>query len=73
MKREDRQIPRLIGLGLIVLPCFAIHTVTFAQNTEHLAEKALAATVYLEQNLNFAIASNYLKTFLTCSNTESLC
>ena len=48
MKHEDRQIPRLIGLGLIVLLCFAIHTITFAQNTEQLVEKALAATVYLE-------------------------
>ena len=48
MKHKDRQIPRLIGLGLIVLLCFAIHPITFAQNTEQLAEQALAATVYLE-------------------------
>ena len=48
MKREDRQIPRLIGLGLIILLCFAIHTITSAQTTEHIAEKVLAATVYLE-------------------------
>ena len=48
MKHKERQIPRLIGLGLIVLLCFAIHSITFAQNTEQLAEQALAATVYLE-------------------------
>lgn len=48
MKHEDRQIPKLLGMVLTVLLFFGTPTITPAQTTEQIAEKALAATVYLE-------------------------
>ena len=48
MKHEDRQIPKLLGMALTVLLFFGTLTITPAQTTEQIAEKALAATVYLE-------------------------
>ena len=48
MKHENRQIPKLLGMVLTALLFFGVLTITLAQTTEHIAEKALAATVYLE-------------------------
>ena len=48
MKHKDRRRLKLLGGTLTVLLFFAVLTITSAQTTEQLAEKALAATVYLE-------------------------
>ena len=48
MKHKDRQIPKSLGMILTVLLFFGTLTIIPAQTTEHIAEKALAATVYLE-------------------------
>ena len=50
MTHNHRQILKPACMILTALLCFAVLTVSHAQttNTEHLAEKALAATVYLE-------------------------
>ena len=58
MEYEDRQIPKLLGMALTVLLFFGTLTITPAQTTEQIAEKALAATVYLEmQDSNGEILS----------------
>ena len=48
MKHEDRRKLKLLSRTLTVLLFFVVLTITSAQTTEQLAEKALAATVYLE-------------------------
>ncbi len=48
MKLEDRQIPKVFRAIFIGLLFVAPLTIAAAQTTEQLAEKALAATVYLE-------------------------
>ncbi len=48
MKYEDRQIPKSLGVILTILLFFGTLTITRAQTIEQIAEKALAATVYLE-------------------------
>ena len=48
MKHEDRRKLKLLSGTLTVLLFFVVLTITSAQTTEQLAEKALAATVYLE-------------------------
>ena len=48
MKHKDRQMPKSLRMILTVLLFFGTLTIPRAQTIEQIAEKALAATVYLE-------------------------
>ena len=48
MRYKNRPSSKHLGVILTILLLFTIHAITSAQTTEQLAEKALAATVYLE-------------------------